>query len=136
MPYTASPGGVLGSVIVPASLKELSKMSITLCAASAAYKNVCEPLEVLTVAMAKPVKTSPLALSLTAMIALFMSRLGFQPLIVPSNVAKMNAAAPLAVPLWIMKILLLGFATWPVGVPAPVPAAGTLTVRRRLPEGS
>src|ERR1700735_323971 len=122
MPYGVNPGVTVGSVNDFTSLKLPSKMSTLLFALSAAKRKFPEGL-VLT---AKPVYDAPV--DGTAMMAVSGFTDGFQPLIVPSRVAKMKIAGDPPTlksedPLKTMR----------VEVPGPLPlAAGIATFRGTL----
>src|SRR5215472_3122366 len=92
--------------------KLLSYFSIWFKAALAAKRNVPD----LVLAMSSPVYAIGLPGLSTAMTALVGSTVGFQPLIVPSSVAKMNKAEADLPPLETMKPPK-GFAAMPVGQP-------------------
>src|ERR1700679_4064005 len=122
MPYTAKLDGIELSVNEPTSLKVASKISTLLLAPSAANRKFPEGLLLL----ARPVYTAPV--EGTATTAALGLTPGFQPLMVPSSVAKIKIAGE---PLILKSDVPLK--TMPVGVPGPSPpAVGIKTFRGTL----
>src|SRR5579862_4152371 len=122
MPYTPKLDGIELSVNEPTSLKVESKMSTLLLAPSAANKKFPDALLLLV----RPVYIAPV--EGTATTAELGLTAGFQPLMVPSSVAKIKIADE---PLILKSDVPLK--TMPVGVPGPSPpAVGMETLRGTL----
>src|ERR1700735_3274785 len=122
MPYTPKLDGIELSVNEPTSLKVASKISTLLLAPSAANRKFPEGL----LLVARPVYIAPV--DGTAITAELGFTAGFQPLMVPSSVAKIKIAGE---PLILKSDVPLK--TMPVGVPGPSPpAVGMETFRATL----